>query len=160
MVEQAEIVNADERARRAAWAGLRVISAAEAGPLVPNAAIPPESGDASGTAQQRVVRELAARLLADAWAEAQEIKRQARAAAEQIEADLAAEAAALRATLATERERHDAAMAQERERHEMAIRTLSTQRDRVIEQIAVLCRGMADAAHRAHGMTQAQSAAS
>src|SRR3954468_23566868 len=127
MYDQAEMARTDEDAARPRGAGLRVITAdapdprdaeiaalrariaeLEARPHVPGQIVMPESGDASDAAQQRIVRELAARLLADAWAEAQEIKRQARAAAEQTEADLAAEAAALRATLAAEREAHDA----------------------------------------------------
>ena len=179
MVEQAERVDAEEYARSATWTGLRVITAMdadprdaeiaalrvriaelEACPQTPGEILAMESGDASDAAQQRMARELAAQLLADAWAEAQEIKRQARTIAEQTKTDLAAEAEEFRATLTAEREEHDAAMTQERERHEMALRTLTAQRDRVIEQIAVLCRGMADAAHRAHEMTQEQSAVS
>jgi hypothetical protein len=179
MYDQAETKRSDEDTARPHGAGLRVITADAPGPrdaeivalrarITELEARPRISGEIGASAsghepdaeQRRIVHEWAARLLADAWAEAQEIKRQTRAAAEQTEADLAAEAAALRATLVAEREAHDAAMAQERARHEAALRMLSAHRDRVIEQIAVLCRGMADAAHRAHEMAQGQPAAS
>jgi C4-dicarboxylate-specific signal transduction histidine kinase len=163
MIHEAETERTEARTSHAVRAGLRVLPMAapdseqttlppprvtelNARPHVPEEPMTAES--APDAVQKRVLRELAARLLADAWAEAQEIKRQARATAAETRAELAAETEAHRATLAAERARHQAALAQERERHEAALRALSDHRDRVIEEITVLCRGLADAAKR------------